>query len=188
MFIFRAYADSSLIYCYHISNNQYFNPLLNINVNLGNSEEVLVFEINDEKKTFKQIRSYRFKKEDILPEGKGHYSNNFDYEGIENTKSGYKIIDEEKKNKVNELNQKFIAFDSNKIISFIDYKYKEKNRRFYDELDRVSGILVQTSGILIDRYGNEYVEDDGMTYLRNSIYFQNHVYANKYVCENNKKL
>ena len=97
-------------------------------------------------------------------------------------------IDEEKKNDVNELNQKFIAFDSNKIISFTDYKYEEKNRRFYYELDRVSGILVQTSSIFIDRYGNEYVEDDGKTYLRNSIYFQNHVYADKYVCENNKKL
>ena len=188
MFILRAYADPSLIYCYQISNNQYFNPLLNINVNLGNSEEVLVFEISDEKKIFKQIRKYKFEKDNILPEAKGHYSNKFYYEGIENTKSGYKIIDEEKKNDDNELNQKFIAFDSNKIISFTDYKYKEKDRRFYSELDRVSGILVKTSGILIDRYGNEYIEDDGKTYLRKSIYFQNHVYANKYVCENNKKL
>ena len=118
----------------------------------------------------------------VLPETGGHFANNFFYNDIEITKFGYKKLEEE------EYKFKdFLKFNENEIISIKNYTGKDgKKRRSYFELDRVTGILIDTFGIKINESGEEYVEHDGNTYIRGDLYFDYHVYSNKFICENHK--
>ena len=156
--------------------------LINFNNNLNYSEEIEIFEIDDKKKELYLLKTYSYDSTPILPETGGHFANKFYYNDIEKTKFGYKKLEEEKYKY-----EDFLKFNENEIISVSNYTGQDgQKKRSYFELDRVTGILVDTFGIKINESGEEYVEHDGNTYIRGDFYFDFHVYSDKFVCENHK--
>ena len=174
--------NAKIIYCYKVHNNTEKQNLFNFHNNLNYSEEIEIYEIDDKKKELYHLKTYSYDSTPILPRTGGHFANNFFYNDIEITKFGYKKQEEEKYKF-----KDFLKFNENEIISVKNYTGKDgKKKRSYFELDRVTGILVYTFGIKINESGEEYVEHDGNTYIRGDLYFDYHVYSNKFVCENHK--
>ena len=182
LFFSPIHLNAKIIFCYQVSNNYEKQNLLNFHNNPSYAETIVTYEINDKKKELYKISQYYFDNS-ILPKTKGHSANSFYYSDIEISKFGYKKIENVEKYKFKD----FISFDENKIISVINYKDKDGNKkRSYLELDRVSGILIDTYGININDSDEEYVEDDGNIYIRGDLYFNYHVYSDKFICENHK--
>jgi len=134
---------------------------------LESSKTMLFFEIDDRSKKVKWLKSYE--------EFKSINTYEFYYYGDTSSSTSEKIL----------------KFNKNEILLYEDFKGKEKDMidRNYLELDRISGLLLWTFGIQVDSEGNEISEDHkGTIYKRGDKKFNDHIFIEKYLCDNHKGL
>ena len=85
--------------------------------------------------------------------------------------------------------KKILKFNKNEILLYEDYQFEDEINRYYIELDRISGLLLETFGIEIDSEGNEISTDqEGTIYKRGDEKFKENIYIDKYFCDNHKGL
>ena len=125
---------------------------------LESSKSMLFFEIDDRSKKVKWLKDY--------------YLTEFQYyEGSNST------------------SEKIFKFNKNEILLYEDLKFEDVIHRNYFELDRISGLLLLTFGIQVDSEGNEISEDQkGTIYKRGDKKFNDHIFIEKYLCDNHKGL
>ena len=126
---------------------------------------ILFFEIDDRSKKIKWLKSYE--------EFKSINTYEFYYYGDTSSSTSEKIL----------------KFNKNEILLYEDYQFEDEINRYYIELDRISGLLLETFGIEIDSEGNEISTDqEGTIYKRGDEKFKENIYIDKYFCDNHKGL
>jgi len=89
----------------------------------------------------------------------------------------------------NSTSKKILKFNKNEILLYEDLQFEDEINRYYIELDRISGLLLETFGIEIDSEGNEISTDqEGTIYKRGDEKFKENIYIDKYFCDNHKGL
>ena len=161
-----------LVLCLLLSGSAFAKTIYCYNSNESGSTErigpvILFFEIDDRSKKVKWLKSYE--------ELKNINTYEFYYYGDTSSSTSEKIL----------------KFNKNEILLYEDFKGKEKDMidRNYLELDRISGLLLWTFGIQVDSEGNEISEDHkGTIYKRGDKKFNDHIFIEKYLCDNHKGL
>jgi len=89
----------------------------------------------------------------------------------------------------NSTSKKILKFNKNEILLYEDLQFEDEINRYYIELDRISGLLLETFGIEVDSEGNEISTDqEGTIYKRGDEKFKENIYIDKYFCDNHKGL
>ena len=89
----------------------------------------------------------------------------------------------------NSTSKKILKFNKNEILLYEDLQFEDEINRYYIELDRISGLLLETFGIEIDSEGNEISTDqEGTIYKRGDEKFNENIIIEKYFCDNHKGL
>ena len=165
-------AKNEIIYCYETEKF----------TDLTDTDKILYLEIDDKKEQLKTLKTYS------------------DFLGI----SHFYHLDGDflKEQEEQEYSVEVLRFDKHHIslkISFLQLSFKsQKKEKFiaYRELDRISGLMVLKSGIIIDENGDEFVygsyedntEDDKFYKKNDEKKFNKHVYITKSLCEKSKEL
>ncbi|MDA9163036.1 hypothetical protein N9O29_02215 [Alphaproteobacteria bacterium] len=176
-----SWGDEKVIYCYLYETSYkvdegdgLINQMLDSR-SFKNTEEIKYFVINDKKKIFMDIKKYKEYRPSIVKKNPNY---SFTYNG--NDTDNYDDSSVEK-----------IHFNANEIVISYKYKKKEKDLIFLTELDRITGIYIETWGIYIDENGYKYSEDldDNKFFQKDNGYeYLINLRHRKYICEPHKGL